>query len=78
MQGPSVIEAPDFTELIERRDSMMVEARAAGHSVKPAIFAELIERWFPGLPKIEMFARKPREGWTTWGDELPPLRRAAE
>jgi hypothetical protein len=20
-----------------------------------------------------LFARKPREGWTTWGDELPPL-----
>jgi N6-adenosine-specific RNA methylase IME4 len=67
-QGPSVIEAPD--ELIERRDSMTVEARAAGHSVKPAIFAELIERWFPSLPKIELFARgKPRPGWDIWGNE---------
>ena len=76
-QGASVIEAPDFVELIERRDSMIVEARAAGHSVKPAIVAELIERWFPGLPKIELFARgKPREGWTTWGDQARAVAQA--
>jgi hypothetical protein len=32
-----------------------------------------IERLYPG-PYLELFARKPRDGWTTWGDELPPPR----
>jgi hypothetical protein len=25
---------------------------------------------YPDLPKIELFARRPREGWTTWGNEI--------
>jgi N6-adenosine-specific RNA methylase IME4 len=32
-----------------------------------------MERLYGG-PYLELFARKPREGWTSWGDELPPLR----
>ena len=31
-----------------------------------------MERLYPG-PYLEMFARRTRDGWTTWGDELPPL-----
>ena len=34
------------------------------HSRKPAAFAELIERLYPTLPHLELFARPPfREGW---------------
>jgi hypothetical protein len=29
-----------------------------------------MERLYPG-PFLELFARKPREGWTVWGDEIP-------
>lgn len=39
------------------------------HSRKPDELQEWIERKFPG-PKIELFARRPREGWTTWGNEV--------
>jgi hypothetical protein len=28
-------------------------------------------------PYLEIFARRPRPGWTTWGDELPPPRTAS-
>jgi N6-adenosine-specific RNA methylase IME4 len=36
---------------------------------------------YPELPKIELFARAPREGWTAWGNqaagtdpfEIPPM-----
>jgi N6-adenosine-specific RNA methylase IME4 len=37
---------------------------------KPEIFAEMIERLWPNTPKLEMFARKPRDGWDSWGNEV--------
>lgn len=40
------------------------------HSSKPPGFADLIEHWFPNLPKLELFARTAREGWDCWGNEL--------
>lgn len=42
------------------------------HSVKPAWFAEQIERIWPKLPKIELFARDPRPGWAAWGNQASP------
>lgn len=39
------------------------------HSEKPDAFFTLVERVSPG-PYLEMFARKPRPGWTVWGDEV--------
>ena len=40
------------------------------HSKKPAAAAEMIERYFPTTPKLEMFARGPaRPGWDAWGNE---------
>ena len=41
----------------------------AGHSVKPAAAAEMIEEMFPHAALLEMFARGPRLGWTAWGAE---------
>ena len=38
------------------------------HSVKPDIFYSLIERF--GEPRIDIFARRYREGWDVWGDEV--------
>jgi site-specific DNA-methyltransferase (adenine-specific) len=39
------------------------------HSAKPIEVHEWIEKTIPG-PYLELFARRPREGWTTWGHEL--------
>lgn len=39
------------------------------HSRKPEFFAELIESVSPG-PYLEMFARRYREGWDVWGNEV--------
>ena len=39
------------------------------HSVKPDFFYDLIEKESPG-PYVELFARKPREGWDRWGNEV--------
>lgn len=41
------------------------------HSVKPIFFHIQIAEWFPHLPKIELNARRSREGWDTWGLEAP-------
>ena len=39
-----------------------------GHSSKPKDFFDLIETCSPG-PRLELFARGPRDGWTVWGAE---------
>ncbi len=53
----------------DRPDSV-IEAPRSEHSVKPALFAEAIERMYPALPKIELFVRgAARDGWGTWGNE---------
>jgi N6-adenosine-specific RNA methylase IME4 len=39
------------------------------HSEKPEEVARRIERLYGG-PYLELFARRPREGWTTWGNEI--------
>ncbi len=49
----------------------IVTTPVGAHSVKPSEVHERIERGFPG-PYLELFARKPRPGWTVWGDEIPP------
>ncbi len=42
--------------------------RIGTHSVKPEAFYDLAEQASPG-PYLEMFARRQRLGWDTWGDE---------
>ena len=51
----------------------VIEAPRGKHSEKPDAFYELIEAYFPNTPKIELNARKAREGWDRFGPEAPPL-----
>jgi N6-adenosine-specific RNA methylase IME4 len=46
-----------------------IEAPVGRHSEKPEKFYELIEGYFPNLPKIELNARRSRPGWDAWGNE---------
>lgn len=39
-----------------------------GHSAKPEAFIDMVESVSPG-PYLEMFARRNRLGWSTWGNE---------
>lgn len=39
-------------------------------SHKPEEFHVIVERLTPG-PYLELFARRPRPGWSVWGNELP-------
>jgi N6-adenosine-specific RNA methylase IME4 len=44
------------------------ERRSTLHSAKPEAFLDLVEQVSPG-PYLELFARRQRLGWDTWGDE---------
>jgi N6-adenosine-specific RNA methylase IME4 len=49
----------------------VIDADRGEHSAKPEIFHEMIEEYFPTLPKIELNRRgKPRSGWSAWGNEV--------
>lgn len=43
--------------------------KKGAHSAKPDIFAETIEKLYPGIARIELFARARRPGWDVWGFE---------
>lgn len=45
------------------------EAASPGHSIKPDVFYYRVMAASPG-PRLDMFARREREGFTCWGDEL--------
>jgi N6-adenosine-specific RNA methylase IME4 len=40
------------------------------HSQKPEKAYEIIERLYPNSKKIELYARKHRQGWDCWGNEV--------
>lgn len=46
------------------------------HSVKPEWFYCMVEEQSPG-PYLEMFARRTRPGWSSWGNQVPDLSMGA-
>lgn len=49
----------------------LISASRGDHSAKPECFLEMIEQYFPTLPKIELNRRGPaRAGWAAWGNEV--------
>ena len=41
------------------------------HSQKPEEAYRIIERLYPNTNKLELFARNRRDGWDSWGNEVP-------
>lgn len=52
----------------DRPDSV-IEAPRGEHSAKPAYVYGLIEAMYPGLARIELFARSAHPGWDRWGNQ---------
>lgn len=50
--------------------SSVFHAPRLEHSRKPEAVAEMIERQFPNMAKVELFCRRPRPGWSVWGNEV--------
>jgi N6-adenosine-specific RNA methylase IME4 len=57
------------TPLPGSQPETVFRAKKTKHSEKPAVFAEQIEAYYPDMPRLEMFCRAPRPGWTAWGFE---------
>jgi len=55
-------------ELYDERD--IIRSARNNHSEKPDEFYKMIEKMCPAQKKIDIFARKKREGWEVFGDEL--------
>jgi len=59
------------TQAAGRRQVNMIETRKREHSRKPDELYPIIEACSPG-PRLELFARYPRDGWAVWGNESAP------
>jgi N6-adenosine-specific RNA methylase IME4 len=55
--------------------SSVYRERRGEHSAKPTFFYEMIEGAYPGLAKIELFSRSPRNGWAAWGNQVLGVER---
>ncbi len=58
------------TPLPETRPPSVIRFPRGEHSQKPDVVYLMIEEMYPDLPKIELFCRSPREGWTAWGNQM--------
>lgn len=45
-------------------------AKLRQHSRKPDQMREALERMFPGVAKVEIFARERFDGWDSWGNQV--------
>jgi len=54
----------------ERTDTSWWNWKRGPHSKKPEQFQDIVERMFDG-PYLELFARRERHNWITWGNEVP-------
>ncbi len=62
---------PPQVALAEMLDEAPMEVAPRGeHSAKPEVFYSEIERMYPHVQKVEMFARRERDGWDAWGNEV--------
>ncbi len=52
-----------------KQPSSVHREKRAEHSAKPQFYYEMIEGAYPQLPKIELFCRSPRDGWSVWGNQ---------
>jgi N6-adenosine-specific RNA methylase IME4 len=59
------------------RPSSVINAPRREHSRKPNETYDLIEAMYPELPKIELFARGQRPGWSAWGNEIAAAEKEA-
>lgn len=59
-----------------RSERSSFRAPVGRHSEKPDRFYEIVERMAAG-PYVELFARRRRDNWICFGDELPPVSKGA-
>jgi N6-adenosine-specific RNA methylase IME4 len=53
-----------------RKASQIIYAPRGEHSQKPEEMQDLLDWLYPGWPRLELFARRPRPNWWCFGNEL--------
>jgi N6-adenosine-specific RNA methylase IME4 len=66
---PCLLAIKGTPERLDRGVHQVIISPIGEHSEKPREAHERTMRLFDG-PYLELFARKPAAGWTTWGEEL--------
>jgi N6-adenosine-specific RNA methylase IME4 len=56
--------------LADESVAQVVLAPLGEHSQKPDEIQSRIERLYPDASRIELFARRCRDGWQAWGNEI--------
>jgi len=56
--------------VVKDRPDSVISANRTRHSQKPPEFYSIIEKMYPDMKKIELFARNNRHGWSSWGNEV--------
>ena len=66
-----------FVPAVETLDPSVISEKRTKHSRKPDRFYELIERLYPigDRTHIELFARRARNGWQAWGNQVDAASR---
>jgi N6-adenosine-specific RNA methylase IME4 len=62
---------------VDSLDPSIVPEKRTKHSKKPDRFYELIERLYPlgDQTHVELFSRRSREGWSSWGNQVDAAAR---
>ena len=66
-----------FVPSVEKLDPSVIQEKRTKHSKKPDRFYELIERLYPlgDDTHVELFARRSRDGWASWGNQVDAASR---
>jgi N6-adenosine-specific RNA methylase IME4 len=70
MHETAIVAVRGKPERLNASTRSMFSAMVGAHSVKPAAFYRLVEKLCRG-PRLELFARTSRKGWTGIGLEMP-------
>lgn len=54
---------------VKARVSSVIDTRREAHSKKPDVVYTVLENWYPGIDRLELFARQQRDGWHAWGNQ---------
>lgn len=60
-----------YQKLANKSQRSVSFAPNLGHSIKPECLQDSLDIMFPGMRKIELFARRQRPGWNCIGNEAP-------
>lgn len=64
----------NLSQLLDQGEQVLTVDTVRGHSIKPDMVYAIVRQFFGYTTKnIELFARHPRRGWSTWGLEQRPF-----